>query len=449
MRARLRNMLRSLFNSVHYTAFWGILTLLLVASACNNQPEARKAQQQEGENIAYDANNGSITLPKGFEAFVVADNIGRARHIAVRDNGDIYVALQEKHDGHGIVALRDTTGDGRADIIRYFGDDTGTGIGLRNGYLYFAPNTMVYRYPLADDELVPSKDYEVVAEGFPVQHQHAVKPFSFDGQGNMYVNVGAPSNACQEQDRTQGSPGQDPCPLLKEHGGIWQFSADKLNQDQMKDGHRYATGIRNAVANAWNPVSNKLYVVQHGRDQLHQLFPDLFTIEQSAELPAEEFFLVEDGDNFGWPYTYYDWKKEKKVLAPEYGGDGDKVGRADECKDPIMAFPGHWAPNDLLFYTANQFPNEYDNGAFIAFHGSWNRAPKVQKGYKVVFVPFDGALPSGDYQTFADGFAGTDSLQSPGNAEYRPMGLAQGPDGSLYISDSVEGRIWRVMYTGK
>ena len=133
-------------------------------------------------------------------------------------------------------------------------------------------------------------------------------------------------------------------------------------------------------------------------------------------------------------------------MAPEYGGDGDKVGRCDQYDDPIMAFPAHWAPNDLLFYTHDKFPDEYQGGALIAFHGSWNRAPLPQQGYKVVFVPFDNTLPAGDWQVFANGFAGQETFYSTRDAQFRPMGLAQGPNGELYITDSQIGRVWRVTY---
>ena len=220
-------------------------------------------------------------------------------------------------------------------------------------------------------------------------------------------------------------------------------------QTQLDDGYRYATGIRHAVALRWNPGADKLYAVQHGRDQLHQFFPDMYSTEDNAKLPAEEFLLIEDGSNFGWPYCYYNQMKEKKLLAPEYGGDRQKVGRCAEMDDPIMGFPGHYAPNDVLFYTTDQFPEKYRNGAFIAFHGSWNRAPEEQEGYNVVFVPFDGEKPSGDWEVFADGFAGVKEIQSPGDAEYRPTGLAVGPEGSLYVSESTSGKIWKIMYTGE
>jgi glucose/arabinose dehydrogenase len=117
--------------------------------------------------------------------------------------------------------------------------------------------------------------------------------------------------------------------------------------------------------------------------------------------------------------------------------------------NPILAFPAHLAPNDLMFYTGNMFPERFKNGAFIAFHGSWNRAPQEQKGYYVVFVPFNNEVPEGGWEIFADNFAKTDKIISPGDAKYRPTGLAQGSDGSVYITESNTGKIWRVLYEGK
>lgn len=395
--------------------------------------------------LQADPDNGSIQLPEGFGALVVADSLGRARHMVVRENGDIYVALENMDKGGGIAALRDSTGDGKADRISYFGEYPGTGIDIRNDHLYFAPDSALFRYRLEGDQLVPAGEFESIVHGLTSQGQHAAKTFTFDAQGNVYVNIGAPSNACQDPDRTPGTAGQDPCPILEYAGGIWRFNADETGQSQ-EDGYRYASGIRNAVALDWNSSVNTLYALQHGRDQLANFWPDLYTNEESAELPAEEFFLVRDGSNFGWPYCFYDPVQGKKILNPEYGGDGTQTGRCDSAENPIMAFPAHWAPNDVLFYTGEMFPERYRNGAFIAFHGSWNRAPLEQAGYKVVFVPFEGDQPSGDWEVFAEGFTGTDSLSSPGDARYRPMGLAQGPDGSLYISDSQVGRVWRIIH---
>lgn len=418
---------------------YSVVILVMAAIAACSGGEGEPA-------LNFSENNGGITLPDGFKAVVVADSVGSARHITINRNGDIYVALDQPHNGKGIAALRDKNGDGVADVKKYFGQYTGTGIDIYQGYLYFGSDTSIVRYKMNEGELLPNLTPQVVVSGFPVQNQHAVKPFTFDQSGNMYVNIGAPSNACQEKMRTPGSPGQDPCPQLESHGGIWQFDATETGQTLQNDGERYATGIRNAVALDWNTHTDQLFVVQHGRDQLHALWPDYYTVEENASQPGEEFFRVHKGDNFGWPYTYYDWKKQQKMIAPEYGGDGETPADKGTYENPIMAFPGHWAPNDLIFYQGSQFPSQYKYGAFIAFHGSWNRAPKPQQGYKVVFVPFDGENPSGDYMAFADNFANKDTLISPNNALYRPMGLAEYPDGSLVIVESRQGKIWRVVY---
>jgi len=135
-------------------------------------------------------------------------------------------------------------------------------------------------------------------------------------------------------------------------------------------------------------------------------------------------------------------------LQPGYGGDGKIVGRAAAFDKPIVGFPGHWAPMDLLFYEGNQFPERYKHGAFVAFHGSTDRSPYPQAGYHVAFVPFENGEPTGKLEVFADGFTGVDTVINTSDAVYRPMGLATGPDGSLYIVDSNNGKIWRVMYKG-
>lgn len=418
---------------------WCLLLLSgLVFASCN--PAGNRG-------VVADADNAGLTLPEGFGALVVADSLGAARHLVVNANGDIFVKRRNIDDGQGIVMLSDTDGDGKTDNRIGFGDYNGTGIFIDSNYLYASSNTDVFRYALDENGRVTNTEApDTVITGLIDRRSHNSKPFTLDNEGNIYVNIGAYSNACQVQDRTKGSPGMQPCPILDSAGGIWQFRAEALNQTY-GDGERYATGLRNVMGIDWNEQANALFVTQHGRDNLFDFYPELYDAEASAILPAEALYKLNKGDNAGWPYTFYDQEQEKIVVAPEYGGDG-KTESTEDYITPTVAFPGHIGPNDLLFYTGDMFPEKYKNGAFIAFHGSWNRAPEEQAGYMVAFVPFENGAPSGEWEVFADGFSGIETVVSPDDAEHRPCGLAQGPDGSLYISDDVNGTIYRIVYAG-
>ncbi|MDB5022993.1 MAG: sorbosone dehydrogenase [Mucilaginibacter sp.] len=394
-------------------------------------------------NYITPAGDAGLTLPAGFTAGIIADNIGGARHIAVTPQGEIYVKLKGPEKGKGILLLHQN--GGKAEIKTGFGNFGGTGIALKNGYLYASSDEEVFRYKLnANNEVISPDKPEKIVTGLLSRGEHEAKAITLDNAGHLYVNIGAYSNSCQVKDRQKGSPGRKGCPILDSAGGIWQFSASKPNQ-HYGDGVRYATGLRNVVGFAWNQQDNQLFAMQHGRDQLHDLFPQYYTEKQSAELPAECMYALKKGDNAGWPYMYYDQIQHKKILMPEYGGDGKKEG-GQNAINPVAAYPGHLAPNGLLFYTGNQFPAKYKNGAFIAFHGSWNRAPEPQAGFFVVFQPFKNGRPAGKWEVFADGFAGTAEQKAKGAALRRPCGLAQGPDGSIYVSDDSRGTIYKISY---
>ena len=402
-----------------------------------------------------DPDNGGLILPQGFGALVVADSVGPARHLAVNTNGDIYIKLRIDTGDKGNMALRDVDGDGKADIFKRFGDYPNDGrfateMKIHNEYLYYSSELVVYRQKLDPNNLIPKGKPEVImVDEYPIRW-HNAKSLAFDNKGGMYVTFSAPTNACEDLRLTAGDPnavvkGEFPCSQLNILGGVWRFDENKLEQRQ-SDGVRFATGLRSIVGITWNKEQDNLYAVNHGRDYLHNHAPDYYSKCENSVLPSEEFMLIKKDDDFGWPYTYYDHFKSKRMLAPEYGGDGKQEAKG--YAEPIMGLPAHWAPNDLLFYTGSQFPDRYKDGAFIAFHGSTNRGPYPQAGYIVAFIPFKEGRPAGNLEVFADGFTGTDLVKQMKDSKYRPMGLAQGPDGSLYISESKNGKIWRVIFNG-
>ena len=426
--------------STRSTAAAAALLAALAGCAGESAGDAEGAPVAAAPECAPD--NGGLTLPDGFCAAVVAEGLERPRHFVVRENGDLYVALNRARGAAGgLVALRDTTGDGRMDVEVRIDEEGGTGVALVGDRLYFGRNDAVVRYRLDPDRLEPVSGPEVIVQGLRAEGGHAAKPVVVTEAGDLFVNIGSPSNSCQEEDRETGSPGKDPCEERETNAGIWRFDADRTGQT-MADGRRFAAGMRNTVALARNPLDGALYAAVHGRDQLHQNWGEMYSAEDGAELPAEEFVRVDEGDDFGWPYCYHDPRQGRKVLAPEYGGDGQEVGRCAGMEAPIIGFPGHWAPNGLAFYDGDQFPARYHGGAFIAFHGSWNRAPLPQQGYNVVFVPRSGDTFGPDWEVFADGFRG--SAGEGGDA--RPTAVTVGPDGSLYIGDDAGGTIWRVMH---
>lgn len=442
-----------------------LAALALVAAACSRGESGGNAGDTTAGNNnqrACPGDNAGLQLPDGFCATVFADSVGDARHIVVASNGDVYATLEGTRPSpekavagdrqpapRGVVALRDTTRDGKADVKEFFGERGNTGIGIANGYLYVDHGATISRHRMTEGELVPAGAGETIVSGMPLEPGHRARNFFITQNGDLLVNVGSATNSCQVKDRGNQSPGHDPCTELNTRAGIWRFDANKTNQ-RFTPQARWAAGIRNGMGIAAGP-NGQIFATQHGRDQFLQNWSNLFPdTAYSAENPGEELLQVSQGDNFGWPYCYYSMAEKKLVTAPEYGGDGRKDDRCTDKKGPVAVFPGHWAPMSLMFYTGNAFPEKYRNGAFIAFHGSWNRAPAPQQGYRVVFQPLNGDKSSGDFETFADGFAAQPpQFVQPGNAAHRPVGLAQGPDGALYISDDAGGRIYRVTYQGR
>jgi len=443
---------------------FGTFLAVLAAAACvAGSPDEQEARDDRDATdgggtpsplaASCAPDDGGISVPAGFCAFVAHEGVGLARELDVRADGDVFVAIRDRRtregptEPGGVIALRDADADGVYETEQRWGGIGTSEALLHDGALYVAPDDAVLRYELSPGSLTPASGPDTLGHGLPDAPSHASKSVAVGADGALYVNIGAPSNACMRERRTPGSSGLDPCPDLERRGGIWRFDAEALHQAQ-DDGTRFATGLRNVVALDVHPATGQLYGVQHGRDQLRDLFPGMYTQEESAELPSEELFAVDEGDDFGWPYCYHDWQRDMKLLGPEYGGDKETIGRCADAEDPLVAFPGHWAPNDLTFYgSSTQFPGRYRNGAFVAFHGSWNRAPLPQEGYNVAFVPFRDGRPTGEWEVFADGFRPEDvDLRSMSVG--RPVGVAVTPDGSLLVIDSLQGRIWRIVWRG-
>lgn len=400
--------------------------LLTLAAAPNSPPRPACA-----------SDNGGLTLPKGLCAVLVAENLGSIRHIAVAPNGDVFAARSSSPGG--VVVLRDTTGDGKADIVgTFFSGPGGSGIALASDAVYYAPNDRVLRFAWTPGNLEPAGQPETIAQGLP-NGGHNAKGIVLGPNNALFVSFGSFTNSCLPPgiDRVKSAPGPEPCAELEQRAGVWRFDARKTGQTPA-EGKRWATGLRNPMSVSIQPGTGTLYAGVHGRDGLAEQWG--WSAEQGRENPAETVFALTEGTDGGWPYCFVDSKTKARLENPEYGGDGTREGRCGTKAVPALAFPGHWAPNATVFYSGSQFPAAYRGGLFVAFHGSWNRAPAPQEGYRVVFAPFKDGKAVGTFETFAAPAGAPTSI--------RPCGLAVGPDGSLYIGADAQGRIWRVMYVG-
>jgi glucose/arabinose dehydrogenase len=333
-----------------------------------------------------------------------------------------------------------------ADVRETIGTDGGgSGIAVHGDYLYYSTADAIYRHARSAGELIPSGGKQPVVTELGDRRQHNAKMFTFDGDGMLYVEVGSPSNALGQPDRAPGAVGvsaQEVEAFLAEFGGVWRLDPSKGPTTQAQAEH-WSTGHRHILSLAWHPVSGALFGAQNGRDVLDVVNSELFNQAYNAEHVAEEFHRLDKGVNLGWPYTYYSPIDDQRLMSPEYGGDGKKSPPAGVYADPLIDFPAHWAPMQMAYYPGGSFPERFHGGMFLAFHGSWNRPS--QKGYNVCFIPFDAqGNPTGEWEIFADDFMGAEEITSPRDAVHRPMGLAVGPDGSLYIGSDQSGRIWRV-----
>ena len=406
-----------------------LLTVLGLTSAMRVSPLT---------DTACDADNGGLVLPEGLCATLVASELGPVRQLAVGPNGDLYAALSGKPgDGSGVSwASRDRDGDGKPDQRASFGPSGANDVELHNGYLYFALNDRVVRYRLAAARLEPAGKEETVVADLPRgRWPSGEEPGLRSGGRDVREHRLRHQQLPEDRPASRTRPGKDPCTELERRAGIWRFSADRLGQRVRgwppvchraaeRDGPGSPAGDR-------RPVSPRSTAAISWADNWG------FSNEVNANNPAEELVRVTDGEDFGWPYCYYSNQyHRRRCWPPSTAATARRSAGAPAAKNPVLAFPGHWAPMALAFYTGDQFGPGYKGGLFVAFHGSWNRAPLPQEGYRVVFVPFANGRPTGEYSTFATDKSGPTSL--------RASGVAVAPDGSLYISADQNGKIWKV-----
>ncbi|MFK7811770.1 MAG: sorbosone dehydrogenase family protein [Maribacter sp.] len=411
-------------------------TILLASLFLQCKSEPKK------EAIKVVVNETILKAPEGFSVEEIGKDLGAVRHLTVAKNGDIYANRSVvKEGGKAIIVLKDKDKDGAIDEQIEFAEAAGTGILAKDNFLYTSSNSGVFRYALNENyEVIDTNTPEKIVDGLIDMGRDNAKPLAIDNDNNLYVTIGSWNDACRDKETEKGMM---PCTILDSAAGIWKFKTNKLNQTYA-DGSRYATGLKNAVGITWNRKTNSLFATDHGRGGLSNFYPELFTKQQNDELPSETFYELKENDNAGWPSTYYDHQKNKRVLSPEYGGDGEKVS-SENFVEPLVGFPAHLGPNDVLFYTGDLFPEKYKNGAFIAFH---NQSKEIKKGFFVAFVPFKNGKPDGDWEIFLDNFAGMD-LANPKEGEalkHRPCGLAEGPDGALYVCDDFGGSIFKITF---
>ncbi len=340
-----------------------------------------------------------VTLPPGFAANVFAGGLSGPRFIAFGPDGVLYVADR----GNGRIAmLPDANNDGVADTIQTFANDLEQPHSLtyHDGSWYVGVPSGVIR--LTDEDGDGTADSrETLINDYPTGG-HSTRTVLFLPDGRLVVSVGSSCNVCDEEDPRRAA--------------VVVYDGPDAGNEQI-----FATGLRNAVGLALHPTTGELWATNNGRDMM------------GDELPPETVYVVRQGENYGWPTCH-----SGDIIDPDMGQAGD----CNDVTPPVVEMQAHSAPLGLAFYTGTQFPAEYQGDLFVAFHGSWNR--REPTGYKVVRIPLDGSTPTGPAEDFAAGW-----LSLSENAVYgRPVGLAVGPDGALYVSDDKGGYIYRITYKG-
>jgi glucose/arabinose dehydrogenase len=343
-----------------------------------------------------------LKVPEGFTIAVFAKDLDNARMMAVTENGTVYLTRRKNED---VMMLRDSNGDGKADVVTQVvsGYPAMHGIALRGNEIFLCTDTKLLRGELGEDGMVTN--IEEILTDLPDGGQHPNRTIAFGPDEYLYVSVGSSCNACEEPN--------------KEHATMLRM------RDNGSERMIFAEGLRNTIGFGWHPVTRDFWGMDHGSDM------------RGDDIPKEELNRIVEGRHYGWPFCY----EEKLVddMAPK-PDEGTKEDICSKSEAPVLLYQAHSSPLAMLFYTGNQFPEEYQNNAFIAMRGSWNRSEAV--GYKLIRLKFNQNGEPEECEDFITGF-----LLEGGKEHFaRLAGLAQMPDGSLLLSDDDNGVIYRISY---
>lgn len=335
----------------------------------------------------------TITLPEGLTITVFAEDLGRARFMALDAAGVLHVT---DPGGDRVLKLPDDDADGVADevITVVSGLTNPHGIAFRDGAMYIGEETRVSRAEDANTDGVYERPVSVI-DGLPAEG-HWSRTVAFGSDGALFLSVGSSCNVCEEGSEIRAA--------------ISRYSADGSQGDV------FASGLRNAVGLAIHPDTGELWATNNGRDGM------------GDDVPPETVNRVTEGADFGWPRCH-----AGNIVDPDFGG-------ARGCEGvtlPSVTMQAHSAPLGLAFNTSDVLGSDFSGDLFVAFHGSWDRTEPT--GYKVVRLPFEDGQPTGDVFDFATGWLGED-----GEAWGRPVDVLVAPDGSLFVSDDEGGRIFRI-----
>ena len=337
-------------------------------------------------------------MPQGFRVNIFAKNFQRPRWLTIAPNGDIFLADMGSGE---IIVMRDPghTGGAQEREIFVSGQNRPFGIAFHENYVYVGNTNKVVRFrydPKTSKRLGEAEHLLDLPSG---GHDTRSLAFSADGK-HLFIGVGSESNI---------NTGEDP-----RRAAVTLCDPDGMNA------RRYATGLRNPVGLALEPVTGEVWTTVNERDEL------------GDDLPPDYFTSLKDGGFYGWPYSYIGDNVDSRVKQEH----PELVARAII---PDVLLGAHVAPLQFAFYTGKQFPESYWGGAFVAEHGSWNRS--TRSGYQVAFVAFKDGKPSADPVPFLTGL-----VPDPGGPDVlgRPVGVAVAPDGSLLVSDDGAAVIYRV-----